>query len=214
VSLLHARATRAVAPGVAWGVALLLCVTGCTQGGAPHRSAPNASSNASASSAGLEQPSAPFRVAVTRVSGKLTEQERTSLTANVRRVLAAYLDAAFLGGHYPRSDFNDSFGAFTSGAARTARRDRDLLTNERLGPHTESVRAVRRTAFLSVLAPFEVAAGVTANVNLDLVVRRSSGPSDRVRLKGRMLLTPDARNGWSIFGYDLSRSDTPVRSTS
>ena len=213
----QARATRAVAPGVApgvaWAVVLLLCVTGCTQGSAPDRSTPTASRNASAPSAGSEQPSAPFRVAVTRVSGKLTEQERTSLAANVRRVLAAYLDAAFLG-RYPRNDFTDSFDQFTSGAARTARRDRDLLTNERLGPRTESVRAVRRTAFLSVLAPTEVAAGVTANVKLDLVVRRSSGPSERVRLEGRLLLTPNARNGWSIFGYDLSRSDTPVGSTS
>lgn len=203
-----------VAPGVACAVLLLLCVTGCTQGSAPDRSAPTASSNAPAPSARSEQPSAPFRVAVTRVSGKLTERERTSLAANVRRVLAVYLDAAFLGGRYPRNDFTDSFDTFTSGAARTARRDRDLLTNERLGPHAESVRAVRRTAFLSVLAPFEVAAGVTANVNLDLVVRRSSGPSERVRLEGRLLLTRNARNGWSIFGYDLSRSDTPVRSTS
>ncbi|HVH95242.1 MAG TPA: hypothetical protein VM688_10015 [Nocardioidaceae bacterium] len=209
MTCLQARATTRVAQGVAWVVALLLCVTGCTLDSAPHRSA----SNAPVQSA-PEQPSAPFRVAVTRVSGKLTEQQRTGLAADVRRVLAAYLDAAFLGGTYPRSDFTDSFGTFTTGAARTARRDRDLLTNERLGPHTESVRAVRRTAFLSVLAPSEVAAGVTANVNLDLMVRTLSGPSERVRLKGRLLLTRNPGNGWSIFGYDVSRSDTPVRSAS
>lgn len=218
---LQARGTPAIAPrvaqgvawGVTWAVALLLSVTGCTLDGAPHRSVPTASSNASVQSA-PDQPSAPFRVAVTRVSGKLTEQQRTSLAADVRRVLTAYLDAAFLGGRYPRRDFTDSFGTFTTGAARTARGDRDLLTNERLGPQTESVRAVRRTAFLSVLATSEVAAGVTANVDLDLVVRRLSASSERVRLKGRLLLTRNAGNRWSIFGYDLSRSDTPVGSAS
>jgi hypothetical protein len=156
-------------------------------------------------------------VAVTRVSGKLTEDDRTALAANVRRVLTAYVDAAFLAGRYPRSDFTDAFTTFTTGAARTARRDRDLLTNERFGASTESVRAVRRTAYLSVLAPSEVAAGVTARVDLDLVVRRSTGPSERVRLQGRLLLTRDpdnGHNGWSIFGYDVSRSDTPLRSAS
>lgn len=196
---------------VAWVVALLLGLTGCTQHGAPHRPAAN---GAPGSTAGQLPPSAPFRVVVTRVSGKLTEKERTALAADVRRVLSEYVDAAFLGGSYPRSDFTDSFTTFTPGAARTARRDRELLTNQRLGPSTESVRAVRRTAYLSVLAPSEVAAGVTAKVNLDLVVRRSKGPSERVRLEGRLLLTRNAENGWSIFGYDLSRSDTPLRSAS
>jgi hypothetical protein len=196
---------------VAWVVALLLCLTGCTQHGAPHRPAAN---GAPGSTAGRLPPSAPFRVVVTRVSGKLTEKERTALAADVRRVLSAYVDAAFLGGSYPRSDFTDSFTTFTPGAARTARRDRELLTNQRLGPSTESVRAARRTAYLSVLAPSEVAAGVTAKVNLVLVVRRSKGPSERVRLEGRLLLTRNAENDWSIFGYDLSRSDTPLRSAS
>jgi hypothetical protein len=51
---------------------------------------------------------------------------------------------------------------------------------------------------------------VSANVDLELVVRRSAGPSERVRLKGRLLLTRNADNGWSIFGYDVSRSDTPL----
>jgi hypothetical protein len=202
----HSRAAAAVP----FGLALLLGVTGCTQDTAPHRSAATASGSAPVTSARPQPRSAPFRVAVTRVSGKLTEEERTALAANVRRTIAAYVEAAFLGGSYPRGDFTDSFGTFTSGAARSARRDRELLTNQRLGPSTESVRAVRRTAFLSVLAPYEVAAGVTANVDLELVVRRSGGPSERVRLKGRLLLTRNADNGWSIFGYDVSRSDTPL----
>lgn len=208
----RAHATTRVRLGVAWGVALMLCVTGCTGHGAPHRSTP--ANGAPGPSTSQPPPSAPFRVAVTRVSGELTQDDRSALAADVRRVLAAYVDAAFLAGRYPRSDFTDAFTTFTAGAARTARRDRDLLTNRRFGPSTESVRAVRRTAYLSVLAPSEVAAGVTARVSLDLVVRRSTGPSERVRLQGRLLLTRNAHNRWSIFGYDLSRSDTPLRSAS
>ena len=60
-----------------------------------------------------------------------------------------------------------------------------------------------------------MAAGVTANVDLDLVVERSAGPPGRVRMKGRLLLTRNTKDGgWSIFGYDVSRSDTAVRSAS
>jgi hypothetical protein len=148
------------------------------------------------------------------VSGTLAPADRVTVAANVGRVLRAYVDTAFLRGAYPRKDFTGSFATFTPGAARTARRDLALLTNSRLGPSTESVRAVRRTAYLSVLAPHEVAAGVTANVDLELLVQRTAAPPERLRLKGRLLLTRDQDGGWRIFGYDVSRSDTPVRSGS
>jgi hypothetical protein len=203
------------ASAVVAGLTLLVGVSACTADAPADRSAPTSSAPTKpTTSAGPRPASAPLRVAVTRVSGRLSAHDRTVLAANVGRVVGGYLDAAFLRGPYPRSDFSDSFASFTRGAARTARRDQALLTNRRLGPSTASVRAVRRTAYLSVLAPFEVAAGVTANVDLALVVQRSSGSPERVRMSGRLLLTRDARGGWSIFGYDLSRSDTAVRSTS
>jgi hypothetical protein len=154
--------------------------------------------------------SVPLKVVVTRVSGRLPAASRPPLEANVGRTVSSYLDAAFLGGDYPRSDFSASFGAFTPGAARDARRDQRLLTNAALGPSTESVRATRRTAYLSVLAPYKVAAGVTAKVDLVFVVDRGDLPAQRVRLAGRLLLTRAAGDGrWAVFGYDLHRSVTP-----
>jgi len=146
---------------------------------------------------------------VTRVSGKLPDKSRPALEANVGKVISAYVDGAFLAGDYPRSDFGEAFGVFTAGAARDARRNQDLLTNRRLGPSTESVRATRRTAYLSVLAPYKVAAGVTAKVDLVFVVERGDRAAQRVRLAGRLLLTRNKANGWSVFGYDLHRSQTP-----
>jgi hypothetical protein len=153
--------------------------------------------------------SVPLKVVVTRVSGKLPKRSRPPLEANVGKTISAYLDGAFLAGDYPRSDFRDAFGAFTSGTAGDARRDADLLTNRELGPTTESVRATRRTAYLSVLAPHKVAAGVTAKVDLVFLVDRGDQAAQRVRLAGRLLLTRNKSNGWSIFGYDLHRSETP-----
>jgi hypothetical protein len=189
-------------------IALLLGAGACTDSEQP-AAAPSPSPSPTASEPPAPR-SAPFTVAVTRVLGTLPAKDRPALEANIRRTLSTYVDAAFLAGEYPRSDFSASFAPFTSGAARDARRDQALLTNLPLGPTTESVRATRRAAYLSVLAPYKVAAGVTARVDLAFLVDRADQPPERVSLKGRFLLTRDEKDGWSIFGYDVHRSDTPA----
>jgi hypothetical protein len=189
-------------------LAVLAGTAGCTGDSEP-AAKPTPSASSPTASATPVPPSVPTKVVVTRVSGKLPNKSRPALEANVARTLSAYVDAAFLKGDYPRSDFAGSFGSFTPGAARDARRDQGLLTNRPLGPTTESVRATRRTAYLSVLAPYKVAAGVTAKVDLVFVVDRGEQPAQQVRLAGRLLLTRDKSDGWKIFGYDLHRSDTP-----
>ncbi len=191
------------------GAVLLTATAGCTDDSAPSaKPSPSASSTTTAPTPA--PPSAPLKVVVTRVSGKLPAASRKTLEANVGKTISAYVDAAFLAGDYPRSDFDGSFGAFTSGARRDAKGDVALLTNRQLGPSTESVRATRRTAYLSVLAPYKVAAGVTAKVDLVFVVDRGDEPGQRVHLVGRLMLTRNKSDGgWSIFGYDLARSETP-----
>ena len=192
------------------GLTVLAGTAGCTGHSEPAaKPTPSASPTPTTTTPAPPPPSAPLKVVVTRVSGTLPARSRPALEANVARTISAYVDAAFLKGDYPRSDFSGSFGSFTAGAARDARRDQGLLTNRQLGPTTESVRATRRTAYLSVLAPYKVAAGVTAKVDLVFVVDRGDQPAQQVRLGGRLLLTRDKSGGWSIFGYDLHRSDTP-----
>lgn len=188
-------------------VGLSAGATACTGGGEP-AAKPSASPSASATPTAAPAPSAPWKVVVTRVSGRLPQKARPALEAKVRRTVSGYLDDAFLGGTYPRSDFGDAFATFTPGAARRARGDLRLLTNATLGPTTQSVRAVRRTAYLSVLAPGTVVAGVSARVDVAMRVDRGERPARRVRLTGRLLLTRDDSGGWSVFGYDLARSDT------
>jgi hypothetical protein len=200
------RPTRCV--GAVLGLALVLATTACTDEQKPD-AAPSPSP--STTSAAPAPRSAPFTVRVTRVHGNLAKKDRPALEANVGSVVRRYVDAAFLAGDYPRGDFANAFSTFTSGAARKARRDRGLLTNARFGPTTESVRALRRAAYLSVLAPYDVAAGVTAKVDLLFLVDRGDRPAERVRLTGRLMLGRDKTNGWKIFGYDLARSDVPVR---
>jgi hypothetical protein len=194
------------------GVAVLLGTGACTREPEPDASpSPSASPTESVAPA---PESVPLKVVVTRVLGPLPAKDRPALEANVRKTLAEYVDGAFLAGDYPRSDFSGAFGAFTAGAARDARRDQAMLTNFPLGATTKSVRATRRTAYLSVLAPNKVAAGVTAKVDLVFVVERGDQPPQRVSLQGRLLLTRDAKAGWSIFGYDVHRSSSPAPSRS
>lgn len=159
--------------------------------------------------------SAPWRIRVTSVAGRLGARDRPALRAGVGRTLSAYVRAAFLSGSYPRSDFTGSFStSFTKGASRRARADLALLSNRPLGPTTRAVRAVRRTADLSVLAPDRTPVGVTAAVSLVFVVDRGERIAQRVKVRGRLMLTPAARGTWRIFGYDLSRSQTPEGRTS
>ncbi len=136
------------------------------------------------------------------------------LADNVEKVVTAYFDDAFLGGDYPRGSFGDAFATFSAGAARQADADRDLLTNRVLGPTTESVEVRRRTAYLSVLAPHKVAAGVTARVHLRFVANRGDKPAKRVDVTGRLMLTRKRTGGWKVFGYDLAKDTRKVEEAS
>jgi hypothetical protein len=201
-----ARAARAAVAVLA----LLVATAGCT--GDKPAARRSASPSPAPSSSALAPASVPLTVRVTRVHGKLSKKASSSVEGNVRKTIASYVAGAFVGGDYPRSDFRAALTPFTPGVRARAARDTRLLTNATYGASTESVRATRGTAYLSVLSPFKVAAGITANVDLVFRVERQDQPAEQVRLKGRLLLTRNKANGWSIFGYDLSRSDTPVGS--
>ncbi len=192
------------------------CTGACTGGSVPEPSEGSSTGSAALSPAPSAAPparprSVPMVVAVTHVAGRLDPSGRTALARTVGRTISSYVDAAFLGGDYPRTQFAGSFASFTPGAAREARGDLALLTNQPLGATTRSVRATRRTAYLSVLAPRQRTAGrrvagVVAAVDLVFDVDREPEPVQRVEMRGRLLLTRDRSGAWKIFGYDLTRS--------
>lgn len=184
-------------------VVLLGSTAGCTAG---EPAVDGTSPPAETSTPTAPPRSSPLLVRVTRVSGDLADKDRRLLERNVGKVVAEYLDAAFLRRDYPRKSFDDSFRAFSRGAAREAAADKRLLTNAALGQSTVWVRARRQVAYLSVLAPNEVAAGVTARIQVDLEVNRGARPPRRLQLSGRLLLTRRQTGGWQIFGYDIARS--------
>lgn len=147
-----------------------------------------------------------LRIRVTRVSGKLKDSQRQALEHNVGKAITGYFNAAYLGGDYPRSDFGNAFKTFSKGAARKARHDKGLLTNASLGSSTESVTPKTTAAYLSVLAPNKVAAGVDARIILVYVADRGDKPAQQVQVTGRLMLTRKKSGGWQIFGYHVARS--------
>lgn len=196
------------------GLAVALAATACTGHPAP-ATGPSSSAVSQGSAPTRTGPaSVPMRTEVTHVAGRLSGADRRRVAARVARSITAYVDAAFLRGDYPRTDFTSSFGAFTPGAVTSARRDRALLTNQPLGASTRSVRATRRTANLSVLAPGGHVAGASAAVDLVFLVDRGRAASRRVHLQGRLLMTRDRSGAWAIFGYDLHRSASRAGSAS
>lgn len=198
---------------------LVLAAGGCTGDDATAPSpAPSTTPSRTGAAGPASQPAEPVAVdpvvRVTRVAGWMRPRDREVLADNVGKVLSAYVDAAYLRGDYPRSSFAGAFDAFTGDAARMARRDQDLLTNAVLAPTTVSVVPQRLTAYLNVLSPKGVAAGVTARLRLRYTADRGDLPGQDVTVSGRLLLTRHADGGWRIFGYDLTRSVSPAREES
>lgn len=193
------------------GVVLLTGTAGCVSGADDPQPSPSPVPGASTGTAPtLDAKPVPMAVRVTRVSGRLTRSGRAPLERSIGRTIGGYWDAAYLGGRYPRGDFGTAFAGFTGGAEQRARHDRGFLTNSGLGRSTDNVAPKEKSAWLSVLAPNGVAAGVSARVRLVYVAERDRWRDQRVTVTGRLLLTRKQSGGWQIFGYDVSRAARPV----
>ncbi|HWM73981.1 MAG TPA: hypothetical protein VNQ53_09580 [Nocardioides sp.] len=187
---------RVTVVGVLAAVALAGAVAGCS--GDPAEESPT--------------PRASVALRVTTVEGTagLDERTRTDLETEVGDVLSRYVVSAFLG-DYPREDFVQSFDSFTSGAARRAVRDIDLLTAARFGDAT-SMRATQLDARLSFLVDGDDVIGTTAGLRFGFEATTGDGGPSPFTMRGRFMLVEEDGT-WSVFGYDVSRDDGgPVES--
>jgi hypothetical protein len=129
------------------------------------------------------------------------------MESEVGDVLSEYVVRAFLG-DYPREDFVRAFDSFTSGAARYAAGDIDVLTASSL----EEVTAVTATALearLSSIAADTDVIGATAHVEFRFEATDDAGETHPLSLTGRFMLQHD-QDTWSVFGYDVSRENGEV----
>jgi len=136
-----------------------------------------------------------------RVTGRLAARKRKRLVPDISEVVDRWLDAAYVGGDYPRATFKDSFPGFTRGATRSARTDKALLSNADIGPRITGVTVTRRTVRVDLLAVEGRARAATVRVRLGFT---TSGVRREFRVTGRVFLSQhDGR--WKIFGYDVAK---------
>lgn len=178
-----------------------LGLAGCSGDDEPE---PGAETSRGGSGTGSDADGLPSRVEVGEVAGKLGKRPAREVAAEVAAVVDRWLDAAYVGGDYPRTRFGDAFPGFTKDAATLAARQRGLMSNEAVGPKVDSVTATRRVVRVDVLAPGGKAAGATAHVNLVIELAGDVERTDQIR--GRVVLTRTG-NDWRVFGFDVERGE-------
>jgi hypothetical protein len=198
---------RRVVAGFSCAV-LLVAASACTDDPKEPEAAPSPSTSVG-SARTLEAKPVPLKIRVTRVAGKLSKKQRESLERSAGSAIRRYFDAAWLG-ESRRSSVAKAFSSFSKGAAQKASADRNLMTNAGLGTSIESIATKEKVAYLSVLAPNKVAAGVTARFRLRFVAEKADTSEQKVTVAGRLLLTRKRSGGWQIFGYDVRKSVVPT----
>ncbi|MCW2793298.1 MAG: hypothetical protein JWO76_2396 [Nocardioides sp.] len=196
------RPARSGPTVAAFLLALTLVVSGCS-GGDDTTGRPVATGGTAASGGDGPAPLA-TRATLGKITGKLPKPARQKLKESVTAVVDGWLDAAYVGGDYPRSDFHDAFPGFTSGAKDDAHRDRALMSNQSIGKRIDEVSATRRRLRIDALVVHRRPAGVTARFILGF---RTSGDLERTfEVRGRLFLIRNG--GWRVFGYDVSKGVT------
>jgi hypothetical protein len=190
------RTVRAAVATVT-SVALVAGLGACSDGGSE---SPGGDEGTSATDRAA--PGIPTKASMGEVKGRLNRDRRKQLKRRVTKTVDRWIDAAYVAGDYPRTDFSDAFAIFSKDAAALAKRDRGQMSNAKVGDRVDSVTAKRRRLRIDVLAHNGAAAGVTGRfvlvLDLDGEVRRTD------RIAGNLYLTYTGKK-WQVFGYDVKR---------
>lgn len=189
---------------------LLVVVTGCSGDGDEGRSASSPPSSPTRSEP-TKQARPPLRTTtkVGEVVGKLSRERRRRAAQQVSRVVDRWWEAAYLGDDFQRQQIRrKSFPGFTPVAYAQARGDKSLTTNAALGPKVDATTATRRRVTVDLLATDGRARTATARIGLNF--RTVGEKREVVAIRGRLMLTRE-KDGWRIFGYDLSRGEPEGR---
>lgn len=180
------------------GVAL--AVTGC--GGEPHKAA--------ASHSPSPPPPPPVVHSTGRIvhlNGSLDAARKKALVANVTKTADAWLQAAYIGGEYPRAASTYTpkiFVGWSPGAIAKASKQYGLLSNASISSQISGVKIVSSDIGVDALANHGNVAGVTARVHL--VFDTSGEHKARETVAGRLAMTPVGTR-WVVFSYDIARND-------
>lgn len=191
--------SRRVSGAVALTLALALTAAACRDS---DESSEAPEVVASPSSTAPSRPAVETVVTFGELTGRLPRPERARLANQVGGVVDGWVEAAYLGGDYPRRDFSASWPGFTAGARDLAQQDKALMSNADIGDRVDAVELRRSKVRVDVLAAEQRPVGVTARVQF---IFRTTGKVKRdVLVQGRLYLTR-ADGGWQVFGYDVTK---------
>lgn len=190
---------------LAVAVLVLGASTGCS-GGKRSGETPNAEGGEATSttdSAPAAAEPVPTKVLLGQVVGQLPGPRRRALLAQVTPVVDGWLDAAYVGGTWPR-EISDAYPGFTAEAARQARRDQELTSNAEVSERIDGLAVTNRAVRFDVLAAGRRPVGVTARIALDY--KTTGEVVSKVSVRGRLRLT-QVRDHWRVFAYDLTKGE-------
>jgi hypothetical protein len=184
-----------------WAIAALV-VAGLSTGGCSGGSDGGSGEAASTSSASAAPAQVVTAASFGELAGRLPQARRDQLAGEVQQVVDGWIDAAYLSGDYPRTDFAGSWPGFTALAQAMAERDGDLMSNRDIGASIDGVEPEKRQVKLDVLSVQKKPVGVTARVVLRFAT--TGDLVKDVRVAGRLYLTK-GKQGWQVFGYDVTK---------
>ena len=184
------------------GLLVLGLGAGACSGDSDSHAAPG--DGGTSSSTAVAERTVATQVSFGTLTGRLPRDVRQRLSGQIGDVVDGWIDAAYVGGDYPRRDFSDVWPGFTAGAQAEAHHDRALMSNEDIGDRIDGVEPHKSVVKLDVLAVKQHAVGVTARVFVGFA---TTGDLEKeVRVRGRLFLTHTDR-GWQVFGYDITKGD-------
>ncbi len=183
-----------------------VALTGC--GGEPEKPA------ASPSPSPTPPPTVKSVAKLVHVQGKFPRSRNQAVAANVAKVVDRWLQAAYVGGDYPRatSTFTaKSFPGFTQGTIAQAGKQMSLMSNATIAPHIDGVEVVASDVHVDLLANNNYPVGAVARIRL--VYDTTGERESRQTVLGTLDMVP-TKTSWAVFGFNITREEKPASAPS
>ncbi|MER7559428.1 hypothetical protein ABTZ46_20975 [Nocardioides sp. NPDC126508] len=141
------------------------------------------------------------------VQGKFPRSRHQAVAANVAKVVDRWLQAAYVGGDYPRatSTFTaKSFPGFTPGTIAQAGKQMSLMSNATIAPHIDGVEVVASDVHVDLLANNNYPVGAVARIRL--VYDTTGERESRQTVRGTLDMVP-TKTSWAVFGFNITREE-------
>ncbi|TQL67465.1 hypothetical protein FB381_1341 [Nocardioides albertanoniae] len=176
-----------------------MALAGC--GGDSEKSAPSPSPSPT------PPPTVQSEAKLIHVQGKFPKNRRQAAATNVAKVVDRWLQAAYVGGDYPRatSTFSaKSLPGFSQGAISQAGKQMSLMSNATIAPHIDGVKVVSSDVHVDLLASNNYPVGALARVQL--VYDTDGERKSRQTVRGTLDMVP-TETSWAVFGFDITREE-------